>query len=79
MTKSLRLTIDIEIDESRMENAGKDLLDIASDLRLYDHDVLDGFDLVRQTDDLVENDEFFLKDASLLKIEEVTADGVTKL
>lgn len=79
MTKSLRLTIDIEIDESRMENAGKDLLDIAADLRLYDHDVLDGFDLVRQTDDLVENDEFFLKDASLLKIEEVTADGVTKL
>lgn len=79
MTKSLRLTIDIEIDEARMENAGKDLLDIAADLRLYDHDALDGFDLVRQTDDLVENDDFLLKDASLLAVHEVTDTGLNKL
>lgn len=79
MTKTLRLTIDIEIDESRMENAGKDLLDIAADLRLYDHDVLDGFDLVRQTDDLVENDDFLLKDANLLAVHEVTDTGLNKL
>lgn len=79
MTKTLRLTIDVEIDETRMEKAGKDLLDVAVDLRLYDHDVLDGFDLVRQTDGLAESDEFFLKDASLLAVHEITDTGLTKL
>lgn len=77
MTKTLRLTIDVEIDEARMEKAGKDLLDIAMDLRLYDHDVLDGFDLVRQTDDL--DDNFLLKDASLLAVHEITDTGLNKL
>lgn len=63
MAKTIRLTIDLVVDNQVNP----------SDIILSDHDVIDGFEITRDSTDIT--DEFLLGEAALIKVEEIKVAG----
>lgn len=72
--QKIRVIIEAEIDEENMEECGCDIDDVRNGIRIYDSDIIDGFEFTTSIRGCDNTSDFFLKNGEIKKVELLNSD-----
>ena len=67
--QKIRVIIEAEIEVAAMEECGCDIDDVRNGIRIYDSDIIDGFELITSINGCDNTSDFFLKNGIIKKAE----------
>lgn len=67
--QKIRVIVEAEIDEEIMKECGCDISDVRNGIRIYDSDIIDGFELTTSICGCDNTSDFFLKNGEIKKVE----------
>ena len=65
--QKIRVIIEAEIEVAAMEECGCDIDDVRNGIRIYDSDIIDGFELITSINGCDNTSDFFLKNGIIKK------------
>ena len=75
--QKIRIIVEAEIEAATMEECGCDIDDVRNGIRIYNSDIIDGFELTTSINGCDNTSDFFLKN-SIIKKAELLSGNVSK-